>query len=127
MDGQPEQEQLLRFLLGLTPAMLQNRYLVLPSAIDLDAHRGPSTPMGCELCAGVAGTEALKILLGRGKVIAAPRGLHFDAYRNRLVQTWRPGGNRHPLQRLGLWLAGRRFGSNAPGTPAAGSTGGEQH
>ena len=121
LEGRTEPEQLLRFLLGLAPAMLQNRYLVVPSAIDLDAHRGPSTQMGCELCAGVAGTEALKILLGRGKVIAAPRGLHFDAYRNRLVRTWRPGGNRHPIQRLGLLLARRRFGSDAirhtpPGT-----------
>jgi hypothetical protein len=69
--------------------------------------------MGCELCAGVAGTEALKILLGRGEVIAAPRGLHFDAYRNRLVRTWRPWGNRNPVQRLGLLLARRRFGNNA--------------
>ena len=50
-------------------------------------------------------TEAVKILLGRGDVISAPRGYQFDAYRNRLVRTWRPGGNRNPLQRLGLWLA----------------------
>ena len=124
LEGHTEPEQLLRFLLGLAPAMLQSRYLIDPSAINLDAHRGPSTPMGCELCAGVAGTEALKILLGRGKVIAAPSGLHFDAYRNRLVRTWRPGGNRHPLQRLGLLLARRHLGSDAahthpPGTGTA--------
>ena len=120
-DGHSEEEQLLRFLLGLSPAMLQGRYLVDPSAVRLAEHRGPSTPMACELCAGVAGTEALKILLGRGEVVAAPRGLHFDAYRNRLVRTWRPGGNRHPVQRLGLLLARRRFGNQTirhapPGT-----------
>ena len=113
LDGHSEEEQLLRFLLGLSPAMLQGRYLVDPSAVRLAEHRGPSTPMACELCAGVAGTEALKILLGRGEVIAAPRGLHFDAYRNRLARTWRPGGNRHPIQRLGLLLARRRFGRAA--------------
>ena len=121
LDGHSEEEQLLRFLLGLSPAMLQGRYLVDPSAVRLAEHRGPSTPMACELCAGVAGTEALKILLGRGEVVAAPRGLHFDAYRNRLVRTWRPGGNRHPVQRLGLLLARRRFGNQTirhapPGT-----------
>ena len=123
LEGRSEPEQLLRFLLGLTPAMLHNRSLVVPSAIDLEGHRGPSTPMGCELCAGVAGTEALKILLGRGEVIAAPRGLHFDAYSNRLVRTWRPGGNRHPLQRLSLLLARKRLESVAtrytPPAPAA--------
>jgi hypothetical protein len=51
----------------------------------------------------------LKILLGRGKVPAAPHGLHFDAYRNKLVRTWRPGGNNNPLQRLLLSVARRRF------------------
>jgi molybdopterin/thiamine biosynthesis adenylyltransferase len=111
LEGQTEQEQLIRFLLGLSPAMLHNRSLVDPTTIQLAEHRGPSTPMGCELCAGVAGTEALKILLGRGKVAAAPRGLHFDAYQNRLVSTWRPGGNRNPVQRLGLMVARRRLGN----------------
>lgn len=109
LDGQPEAEQLLRFLLGLSPAMLQGAYLVDPARVDLDRHRGPSTPMACELCAGVAATQVLKILLGRGQVLAAPRGLHFDAYRDRLRHTWRPWGNRNPLQRLGLVVARRRL------------------
>lgn len=111
LEGHPEDEQLLRFLLGLSPAMLQMGYLVDPTRVDLANHRGPSTPMACELCAGIAATQALKILLQRGKVLAAPWGLHFDAYRNKLAVTWRPGGNRHPLQRLGLWLARQRLGS----------------
>jgi molybdopterin/thiamine biosynthesis adenylyltransferase len=110
LEGQAEEEQLLRFLLGLSPAMLQRGYLVDKSAVDFAHHRGPSTAMACELCAGVAATQVLKLLLGRGKVIAAPRGLHFDAYRNKLVTTWRPGGNRHLLQRLALKIARRQFG-----------------
>jgi hypothetical protein len=64
--------------------------------------------MGCQLCAGAAATEALKILLNRGGILAAPRGYQFDGYRNKLVRTWRPGGNRHPLQRLAMMLARRR-------------------
>ena len=111
LEGHPEHEQLLRFLLGLSPAMLQVGYLVDPSRVDLANHRGPSTPMACELCAGIAATHALKILLRRGKVPAAPRGVHFDAYRNRLAHTWRPFGNRNPLQRLGLWMVRRRLGA----------------
>ncbi len=109
LEGQPEEEQLLRFLLGLSPAMLQAGYLVDDSRVNLDAHKGPSTPMACELCAGVAATQALKILLGRGKVITAPRGLHFDAYRNRMKITWRPGGNGNPLQRVGVAVARRKL------------------
>jgi molybdopterin/thiamine biosynthesis adenylyltransferase len=109
LDGRTKNEQLLRFMVGLAPAVLHQGYLVEPSAVDLVNQKGPSTPMACEICAGLAGTQALKILLGRGKVIAAPHGLHFDAYRNKLVRTWRPGGNSNPLQRLILSLARRRF------------------
>ena len=109
LDGRTKNEQLLRFMVGLAPAVLHQGYLVEPSAVDLVNQKGPSTPMACEICAGIAGTQALKILLGRGKVIAAPHGLHFDAYRNKLVRTWRPGGNSNPLQRLILSLARRRF------------------
>jgi molybdopterin/thiamine biosynthesis adenylyltransferase len=109
LEGHPKNEQLLRFMVGLAPAVLHQGYLVEPAAVDLINQRGPSTPMACEICAGIAGTQALKILLGRGKVVAAPHGLHFDAYRNKLVHTWRPGGNSNPLQRLILSLARRRF------------------
>ncbi|MRW86810.1 ThiF family adenylyltransferase [Pseudoduganella sp. FT26W] len=104
----PDMEKALRFLVGLAPAGLHGGYLVDPSAINLQEQRGPSTIMGCELCAGAAATEALKILLQRGDVLAAPRGYQFDAFRNKLVRTWRPGGNRHPLQRLAMMLAKRR-------------------
>jgi molybdopterin/thiamine biosynthesis adenylyltransferase len=104
LDGHGEYQQYLRFLVGLAPARLHSGYLVLPERIDLIGKKGPSTAMGCELCAGFAATQVLKLLLGRGKVLAAPWGQQFDAYMNRLRRTWRPGGNRHPLQRLAIYL-----------------------
>nr|AEQ20546.1 ThiF/MoeB/HesA family E1-like protein [uncultured bacterium CSLC3] len=113
MEGQPEFEQALRFLLGLSPAMLQRTYLIDPTQVNLSDHRGPSTVMACQLCAGMAATEALKILLHRGKVVAAPHGRHFDAYRGKLVKTWRPGGNNNPIQRLALAIARRQL-AHAP-------------
>lgn len=109
--GATDAEKALRFLLGLTPAMLQRRYLVDFSRVKLREHRGPSTIMACQLCAGIAATEVLKLLLGRGSVVAAPRGLHFDAYTNRLARTWRPWGNANPLQRLALAIAKRQLGA----------------
>jgi len=110
LDDGPAEEMPIRFLLGLAPARIQMGYLVEPSAVDLANQKGPSTIMACQLCAGVAATEALKILLGRGPVRAAPRGYHFDAYRNKLAHTWRPGGNRNPWQRLLIALAKRKLG-----------------
>ena len=105
----PDEEKALRFLLGLAPAGLHGPYLVDPSAVNFAEQRGPSTIIGCQLCAGVAAAESLKILLGRGEVLAAPRGFHFDAYRNKFVRTWRPGGSNNPLQRLIRWIARRRM------------------
>lgn len=109
LAGKSETDKILNFLLGLSPSMLQRGYLVDQSAIDFLKHKGPSTPMACELCAGVAATQALKILLKRGEVLAAPWGLHFDAYCNKLAKTWRPGGNKNPLQRIAIYLAKRQF------------------
>mgnify|MGYP001187691929 CR=1 FL=1 len=109
LAGQPPAEQALRFLVGLAPALLHGSYLADPSRVRFGDQAGPSTPMACELCAGVAGTEVLKLLLRRGRVRAAPHGLHFDAFRGRLARTWRPGGNRNPLQRLLLALVRRRL------------------
>jgi molybdopterin-synthase adenylyltransferase len=78
--------------------------------VNLRERRGPSTVIACQLCAGIASAEALKILLGRGKVWGAPHAFQFDAYRNRLAHTWRPGGNRHPLNRLAIAFAKRKLG-----------------
>lgn len=109
LDGCDEEEMAIRFLLGLSPAMLQRGYLADPSRVNLAEHRGPSTVAACELCAGVTAVESLKILLGRGVVRPAPHGFQFDAYRQRFVRTWRPGGNRNPLQRIALWVARRQL------------------
>ena len=109
LDGCDEDEMAVRFLLGLSPAMLQRGYLADPSRVDFAARRGPSTIAAYQLCAGVTATEALKILLGRGEVLCAPWGFQFDAYRNRYIKTWRPWGNRNPVQQIGLFVARRQL------------------
>ena len=109
----PEGDKAIRFVVGLAPAGLHRPYLVVPSAVNFAERRGPSTIMACQLCAGIAATEALKILLGRGGVLAAPHGMQFDAYRNKLVRTWRPGGNKHPIQRLAILIGRRAFAKMA--------------
>jgi molybdopterin/thiamine biosynthesis adenylyltransferase len=109
----PDVDKAIRFVVGLAPAGLHRPYLVVPSSVNFNERRGPSTFMACQLCAGIAATEALKILLGRGDVLAAPRGLQFDAYRNKLARTWRPGGNRNPLHQLAISIGKRQFAKAA--------------
>ncbi|MDP1898949.1 MAG: ThiF family adenylyltransferase [Rubrivivax sp.] len=110
LEGCSRQEQYARFIAGLSPAMLQRNYLVVPEAVDFQAQKGPSTVMACDLCAGVTGTAVLKLLLKRGEVRPAPWAMQFDAYRQKLSFTWRPFGNANPLQRLLLRLIRPRLG-----------------
>jgi hypothetical protein len=105
----PELDKAIRFVVGLAPAGLHRPYLVVPEAVNFAERRGPSTFMACQLCAGIVATEALKILLGRGKVLAAPRGMQFDAFRNKIAHTWRPGGNGNLLHRLMIAVAKRQM------------------
>lgn len=102
-------EKAVRFVVGLAPAGLHRPYLVDPSSVSFHQRKGPSTIMACQICAGVAATEALKILLKRGKVRAAPHGMQFDAYRNKVALTWRPGGNKNPLHRLMIAIGKRQL------------------
>ena len=105
--GLDQQAKRIRFLLGLTPRMWQQRYLIDRSRVDLENERGPSTAMSCQLCASVAGVEALKILIGRGKVWAVPHYHHFDPFLGRYARGWLPGGNDNPLQRIKIGLVTR--------------------
>lgn len=112
-----EDEKALRFLLGLAPAGLHFGYLADRSAVNLAERRGPSTIMACQMCAGMTATEALKILLKRGKVLSAPHSLQFDAYRNKISRSWRPGGNNHLLQKIALMVGKRRLAKLAQSPP----------
>jgi molybdopterin/thiamine biosynthesis adenylyltransferase len=109
-DGDTDFLKSIKFLVGLAPSLPHRHYLVDPSYVDLKARKGPSTPMGCELCAGFAATEVLKILLNRGTVRAAPHSLHFDAYLNRLYSKFIWLGNRNLIQRIKIAYAERKLG-----------------
>jgi molybdopterin/thiamine biosynthesis adenylyltransferase len=92
--------QVIKFIVGVSPTMMQKKYLAKTGTFNIKNRDAPSTPMGIDLAAGVAVVNALKILLGRGDVRIAPKGLHFDAYLNRMKKTWVPFGNRNIIQKL---------------------------
>lgn len=111
-EGADEIEMAIRFLVGLSPAMLQRGYVMDMSRVNLAERRGPSCIAACQLCAGVAAVETLKLALGREGVRMAPWGSQYDAYRMRYIRTWRPGGHRNPLQKLMRYLVRRQLALN---------------
>lgn len=102
VENKSELEQSMRLIIGITTARYHLKYMVEMEGFDFIAKKSPSTAMGIKLCAGILCTQALKILLGRGKVLAAPRGMHFDAYTNNFKRTYLPLGHKNPLFRLAL-------------------------
>ena len=110
MDDAVGTERYLRFYLGLAPASLQSQYLVDPTRLDLNAKKGPSTIIGCTMSAGVAASYAVKILLNRGDLVCAPRGLHWDPYMNQMVETHIPDGHKNPEFQTRLKEAKQLFG-----------------
>jgi len=107
LEGFTFEDQILKFIVGVSPSMQQRHYLLERGSVNLFKKKVPSTAIGIELAAGVACSNAIKLILKRGDVIVAPRGLHFDAYRNTMIRTWRPFGNRNPLQRFMFWYIKR--------------------
>jgi molybdopterin/thiamine biosynthesis adenylyltransferase len=98
-DGMDRADQLVAFLVGLTPRATQRAYLDL-TQVDPKAGRGPSAGLACHLCSGIVAAEVLKILLGRSPIRPAPWYFQFDAYRQRLCKGRLLRGNRHPWQRV---------------------------
>ncbi|MCB0364638.1 MAG: ThiF family adenylyltransferase [Bdellovibrionaceae bacterium] len=103
--GKTLAERALLFLVGLSPTLIQQKYVADRSAVDLVAQRVPSTPMGVFLCGGVAGALAVKVLFDRGPLPLAPTSMHFDAYLGKLKKRTIWFGYRNPLQKLKLYIA----------------------
>jgi molybdopterin/thiamine biosynthesis adenylyltransferase len=98
------EENAIHFLVGLSPSMMHRHYIVDKTRANFRERKVPSTPMGCYLCAGVAATTALKILLKRGPVKKAPWVFHFDAYLQKYKNNYIWLGARNPLQMLNRYI-----------------------
>ncbi len=98
-------DKLIKFMVGLAPSLLQTKYLVMPEQADFNAEKGPSLAVAVKLCASLAQTTVLKIVLSRGDIVCAPRGLHVDGYLNKAVTTYCPFGNRGWIQKMKFFIA----------------------
>lgn len=101
-------EQFARFILGTSPQAFHTAYLDL-NYVSLEKKRGPSSSIGVTLCASVAGMEVLRLLLGWRGVRAVPLYAHYDARRRKWHEGYLRWGNRHPLQRIKLWVLRQRL------------------
>ncbi|HEY3130869.1 MAG TPA: ThiF family adenylyltransferase [Acidobacteriota bacterium] len=107
-DRMPLVDKLVAFAVGLFPKAVQRGYMSIKS-VNFAARTGPSSSLACQLASGVLAAEAIKILLGRGSIWAAPYYQQFDAYLGRYVRGRLLGGNRNPVQRLKRWIVVRQY------------------
>lgn len=106
-EGIADDRQYVNFGLGLAPDGLHRSYLMDPTRWDFAGQRVSSTGLSCELAAGVAAAQVVKLLLKRGEIPAAPWHCHFDAYTGQGRKRWLPFGNGNPWQRIKLAIAYR--------------------
>jgi molybdopterin/thiamine biosynthesis adenylyltransferase/nitroreductase len=110
-DGMSLEEKLIAFFIGLAPRATHMDYIDA-TRIDMRARQGPSIAAACQLCAAVAGTEAVRILLKRPGIRPAPHYFQYDPLVRKFHQGQLRWGNRHPWQRFKLrrlksfWLSG---------------------
>lgn len=109
-DDQDPFDQIVRFFVGLAPSGLHLPYMDL-STVNIQSGRGPSSILGSQMAASLAGGEAIKILLDRGVILLAPRYLQVDAYRQLLRKRRLRRGNRNWLQRLKRTIVTRKLRS----------------
>lgn len=74
LDGYSFEDQIIKFVIGVSPTVQQRHYLVDRSSVNFLKKKVPSTAMGIEIAAGVACSNAIKLLLGRGRSFTHPGG-----------------------------------------------------
>ena len=111
-DGMKDEDRYLSFAMGLAPKALQFKYMDT-AKVSFKSRKGPSLNIACQLCAGLAGTEAVKIILKRGKILAVPYYVQFDPYINKYLVKKLHMGNRHPWQRVKKALVKRMINKTA--------------
>ena len=117
-----DKKKILHFAAGLTPRPTHSGYIDM-GFVDLDSDRGPSLAPAIQLCASLAATEALRIVLSRGKVKPVPYYVLFDPYVRKFRRGYLRRGNASWMQRLKIYLVEKslsrlkRIGEKRPEKP----------
>ena len=112
-DGMADEEKYLSFALGLSPRPTHIKYMNFKK-VDFSSKAGPSLNIACQICAGMAATEAVKVILKKGKIKPVPHYFQYDPF----LQTLRKGylfmGNKNPWQRLKIQVVKKLISKNKP-------------
>lgn len=112
-DEMDEEEQLLRFFIGLMPKATHLKYVEIDENL-LKSRRGPSLGLACQQCAATAATEVIRIILGKKGIKAAPHYFQYDLLTRNFVKGYMPLGNKNPLQKLKLKISLKRLANMKP-------------
>lgn len=108
-DTDPAMQKLASFVVGLSPNLGFTKYM---APVNARKRKAASLGLACQLCAGAAAAEAVRILLGRGKIYTVPHYGRFDPYARRYYRGYMPLGNKNPWQRLKIALVQKKFGGS---------------
>ncbi len=111
VDDMKSEDKSLAFALGLAPRPTHIQYMDF-AKVDLENKAGPSLNVSCQLCAGMAGTEVLRILLKRKGLKPVPYYFQFDPYLMKLKKGKLYFGNRNPIQRIKMNIVKRLLDYN---------------
>lgn len=111
-EGLTPFEIMMRFVVGIAPKGRHWTYMD-SSHVAPEEQTGPSSAAAISLLAGMVCTEVLVALLNRRPLCVAPAFCQFDPYLGRYWRGRLRWGNRGPLQRLKMWLVGRKFAAFA--------------
>ncbi len=101
--------KIIRFLAGVTPSLMHQKYLRYREVVDLFARRLPSLNIGCFAAGAAMGAMVTKIVLGDRNIRWAPHGFHADFNLQKSIRFYRPWGNRNPLQKMKIKVYHRFF------------------
>ena len=111
VDNMQPEDQSLSFALGLAPRPTHIKYMDF-SKVDLEQKAGPSLNIACQICGGMAGTEALRIILNRKGLKPVPYYFQFDPYLMKLRKGRLYFGNKNPVQRIKMGIVKRLLEAN---------------
>ena len=101
-DEMSELDKIVAFVVGVAPKATHTSYMDL-NELDTTSRTGPSTSIGCHIAGGAVSCEAVRVLLGKGRIKPAPYYHQFDPFVGCFKHGRLWSGNRHPLQRIKRW------------------------